>query len=70
MRYLPPLDERPSLMNQAQRTPNRAIAPRRLDYINIILLAADVETSAASFHRRSGRITEFTQLDNGTLGGC
>ena len=68
-RYEPGPDQRPSLKNQAQRTPNRAIAPRRLDHFN--LLARDVDVIRDFVPAALGsRITEMIQLDNGTLGGC
>ncbi len=68
-RYQPPSNERAALKNQAQRTPNRAIAPRRLDHIN--LLAMDVDAIRNFFPQALGsRITEMIQLDDGTLGGC
>jgi len=68
-RYEPPPEERPALKNQAQRTPNRAIAPRRLDHIN--LLAVDVDAIRDFFPKALGsRVTEMIQLDDGTLGGC
>ncbi|HEX5211084.1 MAG TPA: VOC family protein [Pseudolabrys sp.] len=68
-RYQPPADERPALKNQAQRTPNRAIAPRRLDHVN--LLAQDIGAIRDFMPQALGsRVTEIIQLDNGTLGGC
>ena len=68
-RYHPPESERPSLKNQAQRTPNRAIAPRRLDHVN--LLAKDVDDIRRFVPQTLGsRITEMIRLDDGTLGGC
>ncbi len=68
-RYQPPPQERPALKNQAQRTPNRAIAPRRLDHIN--LLAVDVDAIRDFLTKALGsRVTEMIQLDDGTLGGC
>ncbi len=68
-RYQPPADEQPSLKNQAQRTPNRSIAPRRLDHIN--LLATDVDAVRRFLPQALGsRVTEMIQLDDGTLGGC
>jgi catechol 2,3 dioxygenase len=68
-RYRAPEGEQPSLKNQAQRTPNRAIAPRRLDHFN--LLARDVDAIRDFLPRALGsRITEMIQLTDGTLGGC
>jgi catechol 2,3-dioxygenase len=68
-RYQPPANEQPALKNQAQRTPNRAIAPRRLDHIN--LLAVDVDAINRFLPEALGsRATEVIQLDDGTLGGC
>jgi catechol 2,3-dioxygenase len=68
-RYEPPPEQRPSLKNQAQRTPNRAIAPRRLDHFN--LLARDVGVIRDFIPSALGsRITEMIQLDDGTVGGC
>ena len=68
-RYDPPGAERPSLKNQTQRTPNRAVAPRRLDHVN--LLASDVDEIRRFVPRALGsRITEMIRLDDGTLGGC
>jgi catechol 2,3 dioxygenase len=68
-RYEAPDGERPSLKNQAQRTPNRAIAPRRLDHLN--LLANDVDRIRDFIPAALGsRITEMIRLDNGKLGGC
>ncbi|HZD91625.1 MAG TPA: VOC family protein [Pseudolabrys sp.] len=68
-RYQPPESERPALKNQAQRTPNRAIAPRRLDHVN--LLAVDIDAVRDFLPKALGsRVTEMIKLDNGTLGGC
>lgn len=68
-RYQPAAGERPALKNQAQRTPNKAIAPRRLDHFN--LLATDVDAIRRFLPQALGsRITEFIQLDDGRLGGC
>ncbi len=68
-RYQPPPDQKPSLKNQAQRTPNRAIAPRRLDHFN--LLAVDVDAIRDFLPKALGsRVTEMIKLDDGTLGGC
>ncbi len=68
-RYQPTVDERPALKNQTQRTPNKAIAPRRLDHVN--LLAEDVDAIRRFVPQALGsRITELIQLDDGTLGGC
>lgn len=68
-RYRPPAGERPALKNQTQRTPNRAIAPRRLDHVN--LLATDVDAIRRFIPQALGsRITEMIQLDDGTLAGC
>jgi catechol 2,3-dioxygenase len=68
-RYKPPLNGQPALKNQAHRTPNRAIAPRRLDHFN--LLASDVDAIRDFMPRALGsRITEVIQLNDGTLGGC
>lgn len=69
LRCRPEAAERPALKNQMTRTPNRAIAPRRLDHIN--LLARDVDDIRRFLPQALGsRITEMIQLDNGTLGGC
>jgi catechol 2,3-dioxygenase len=69
VRYQPAAADRPALKNQAQRTPNRAIAPRRLDHFN--LLATDVDAIRGFLPQALGsRITEFIQLDSGKLGGC
>ena len=69
VRYQPGAADRPALKNQAQRTPNRAIAPRRLDHFN--LLATDVDAIRDFLPQALGsRITEFIQLDSGRLGGC
>ncbi|HTS40219.1 MAG TPA: VOC family protein [Xanthobacteraceae bacterium] len=68
-RYQPSAEEQPALKNQAQRTPNKAIAPRRLDHIN--LLATDVDAIRYFVPQALGsRITELIRLDDGTLGGC
>jgi catechol 2,3-dioxygenase len=68
-RPTPQPEERPALKNQAQRTPNRAIAPRRLDHFN--LLARDVDAIRRFVPAALGsRITEMVQLDDGTTGGC
>lgn len=68
-RYAPPAAERPSLKNQAARTPNRGIAPRRLDHFN--LLASDVDKIRDFIPKALGsRITEMIKLDSGILGGC
>jgi catechol 2,3-dioxygenase len=68
-RYEPGQGERPALKNQAQRTPNRVIAPRRLDHVN--LLAVDVDAIRAFVPSALGsRITEMIKLDSGQLGGC
>ncbi len=68
-RYRPASNDQPALKNQAGRTPNRAIAPRRLDHIN--LLAKDVDAIRHFLPQALGsRITEVIQLDDGTLGGC
>jgi catechol 2,3-dioxygenase len=67
--YQPAADERPALKNQAGRTPNTAIAPRRLDHLN--LLATDVDAIRRFLPQALGcRVTEMIQLDDGTLGGC
>lgn len=68
-RYVPPPGEGPALKNQAQRVPNRAIAPRRLDHLN--LLATDVGAIRDFVPKALGsRITEQIVLDDGTVGGC
>jgi catechol 2,3-dioxygenase len=68
-RYVPPAGEGPALKNQAQRVPNRAIAPRRLDHLN--LLATDVGAIRDFMPKALGsRITEQIVLDDGTVGGC
>lgn len=68
-RYQAPPELRPSLKNQAQRTPNRAIAPRRLDHFN--LLAVDVDAIRDFLPKALGsRVTEMIQLSDGSLGGC
>ncbi|NVO15515.1 MAG: catechol 2,3-dioxygenase [Rhodoplanes sp.] len=68
-RYVPPPGEQPALKNQAQRVPNRAIAPRRLDHLN--LLATDVGAIRDFIPKALGsRITEQIVLDDGTVGGC
>jgi catechol 2,3-dioxygenase len=68
-RYQPAAELQPALKNQAQRTPNRAIAPRRLDHFN--LLAADVAAIRRFLPQALGsRVTEYVQLDDGRLGGC
>lgn len=68
-RYVPPAGETPALKNQAQRVPNRAIAPRRLDHLN--LLATDVGAIREFLPKALGsRVTEQIVLDDGTVGGC
>jgi catechol 2,3-dioxygenase len=68
-RYVPPQGEGPALKNQAQRVPNRAIAPRRLDHLN--LLATDVGAIRDFVPKALGsRITEQIVLDDGSVGGC
>jgi catechol 2,3-dioxygenase len=68
-RYQAPSGQKPSLKNQAQRTPNRAVAPRRLDHVN--LLAKDVDAVRRFLPLALGsRVTEMIALDDGTLGGC
>ena len=68
-RYQPPAAESPSLKNQAQRTPNRAIAPRRLDHFN--LLTTDVDAIRRFLPQALGsRVTEVIRFDDGRLGGC
>ena len=68
-RYQPPKAESPSLKNQAQRTPNRAVAPRRLDHFN--LLTTDVDAIRRFLPQALGsRVTEMIRLDDGRLGGC
>jgi catechol 2,3-dioxygenase len=68
-RYCASGEDVPSLKNQVQRTPNRVIAPRRLDHFN--LLATDVDAIRRFIPQALGsRITELIQLDNGRLGGC
>jgi catechol 2,3-dioxygenase len=68
-RYEPRSETRPALKNQAQRTPNRGIAPRRLDHVNF--LARDVDAIRSFIPAALGsRITEMIQLDDGTTGGC
>src|SRR5262249_35659198 len=68
-RYQASAGERTALKNQAERTPNKAIAPRRLDHFN--LLAKDVDEISRFLPQALGsRITELIQLDDGTLGGC
>lgn len=68
-RYQPSAESRPALKNQAHRTPNRAVAPRRLDHFN--LLAANVDAIRRFLPQALGsRVTEVIQLNDGTLGGC
>lgn len=68
-RFQPTAENQPALKNQAHRTPNRSIAPRRLDHFN--LLAADVDAIRRFLPQTLGsRVTEMIQLDDGTLGGC
>ncbi len=68
-RHSPSAADRPSLKNQASPTPNRAIAPRRLDHFN--LLATDVDAIYRFLPQALGsRVTEMIRLDSGELGGC
>jgi len=68
-RFHAPAAERPALKNQTQRTPNRAIAPRRLDHIN--LLTVNVDAIRRFLPQALGsRVTEVIQQNDGTLGGC
>jgi catechol 2,3-dioxygenase len=63
--YQPPEDLRPALKNQASRLPNRGIALRRLDHINI--LAADVRATRIFMQKAlGGRMTEQIIFDDGS----
>ncbi len=48
-RYCPGEQDAPSLKNQAQRTPNRAIAPRRLEEVNSTFHAKSVNVKWPAF---------------------
>jgi catechol 2,3-dioxygenase len=63
--YTPPEKLRPALKNQASRLPNRGIALRRLDHINI--LAADVRANRVFMQEAlGGRLTEQVIFDDGS----
>jgi len=63
--YQAPADQRPALKNQASRYPNRGIAPRRLDHINI--MAEDVRACRKFFEDYlTCRMTELVVFDDGT----
>ncbi len=63
--YQPPENQRPALKNQASRFPNRGIALRRLDHINI--LAADVRACRVFLQETLGcRMTEQVIFDDGS----
>ena len=63
--YQPPENLRPALKNQASRFPNRGIALRRLDHINI--LAADVRACRVFLQDYLGfRLTEQVIFDDGS----
>lgn len=63
--YKPPENLRPALKNQASRYPNRGIALRRLDHINI--LAADVRACRIFLQDCLGcRLTEQVIFDDGS----
>ena len=63
--YKPPEDLRPALKNQASRLPNRGIALRRIDHIN--LLAADVRATRVFLQEAlGGRMTEQIIFDDGS----
>jgi catechol 2,3-dioxygenase len=63
--YHPPDNQRPALKNQASRFPNRGIALRRLDHINI--LAADVRACRIFLQDYLGcRLTEQVIFDDGS----
>ncbi len=63
--YQPPEELRPALKNQASRLPNRGIALRRIDHINI--LAADVRATRIFMQEAlGGRMTEQIIFDDGS----
>ncbi len=63
--YKPPEGLRPALRNQASRTPNRGIALRRIDHIN--LLAADVRSVRVFMQEvLGGKMTEQIIFDDGS----
>jgi len=63
--YQPPADLRPALKNQASRLPNRGIALRRLDHVN--LLAVDVRATRVFLQEALGaKMTELIIFDDGS----
>jgi len=63
--YKAPTDVRPALKNQATRLPNRGIALRRLDHLNI--LASDVRATRVFLQEALGaRMTELIVFDDGS----
>ncbi len=63
--YQPPAELRPALKNQASRLPNRGIALRRLDHVN--LLAVDVRATRVFLEEALGaKLTEQIIFDDGS----
>jgi catechol 2,3-dioxygenase len=63
--YQPPEELRPALKNQASRLPNRGIALRRLDHVN--LLAVDVRATRIFLQEALGaKMTEQIIFDDGS----
>lgn len=63
--YQPPVELRPALKNQASRLPNRGIALRRLDHVN--LLAVDVRATRIFLQEALGaKLTEQIIFDDGS----
>jgi catechol 2,3-dioxygenase len=63
--YQPPEELRPALKNQASRLPNRGIALRRLDHVN--LLAVDVRATRIFLEEALGaKMTEQIIFDDGS----
>ena len=63
--YKPPENLQPALKNQASRFPNRGVALRRIDHVNI--LAADVRATRVFLEEYLGfRMTEQVIFDDGS----